>query len=315
MNVQETSGSTTQITSAVQLLERSGIPPEDSLTVPDSPLTFPDGGHFRLEVSGIERLSTLQAMVDEVARRGTFVHRVVAFVAGATLLDKGELTAFAQLAAANQIEVVACPGPRAAWDRGRQAVSAEGKAAGGRVRGSDNLRMLFDDYVRLLECGFRGLLVWDEGVLDMLSGARERGDIPPDTFFKVSVFTGHGNAAAIRVVERLGADSVNPVGDLSRAMLSAIRSVVTIPLDIYAAVYDSFGGMNRLWEAGELARVAAPCYFKLEPGETEKGVYTAWADPTWQAERARDRVRFGQILIELAQRTTPSVAASPTPTV
>jgi len=57
-------------------------------------------------------------------------------------------------------------------------------------------------------------------------------------------------------------------------------------------------------------RHRAPCYFKLEPGESEKGVYTAWADAGWQAERARNRVRFGQILTELAQRTTLQAPAS-----
>lgn len=303
----------TKLATAAQLLTSHGIPPEDSVELPDSPLSFDDGGHFRLEISGIERLSTLEAMLREADARDVFVHRVVAFVAGATLLDRGELTAFAELAAEAGVEVIAVPGPRAAWDLGRQAVTPEGKATGGRVRGSDNLRLLLEDYLRCLQCGFTGLLVWDEGVLDVLARARERGDIPPETKFKVSVFTGHGNAAALRIVESLGADSVNPVGDLSRPMLSAIRSVVSIPLDVYAYVYDSFGGMNRLWEAGELARVAAPCYFKIEPGESEKGVYTAWADPDWQADRARDRVRYGEILTELAHQTSPTVVPSPTP--
>lgn len=306
-------GLSAKLANAAQLLELHGIPPEDSTTLPDSPLTFPDGGHFRLEISGIERLSTLEAMIDESQRRGLFVHRIVAFVAGATLLDRGELKAFAELAGEHGIEVIAVPGPRAAWDLGRQAVTQEGKAAGGRVRGSDNLRMLLEDYLRCLEAGFTGLLVWDEGVLDILATARARGDIPRETKLKVSTFTGHGNAAALRLLATLGADSVNPVGDLSRPMLAAIRSVVDIPLDVYAYVYDSFGGMNRLWEAGEIARVASPCYYKMEPGESEKGVYTAWADPAWMAERARDRVRYSEILIELAQRTTPAVAPSPGP--
>jgi hypothetical protein len=307
----ETEG--TNFASARELLEKRGLPYEDATELPHSPLTFADGGHFRVEISGVERLSTLQALVDETTKRDLHVHRAVSFVAGATLLDQGELRAFAELAAEHGIEVIACPGPRAAWDLGRQAVTTEGKATGGRVRGSDNLRLLFEDYLRLFECGFRGILVWDEGVLDTLAKARDAGDIPSDTVMKVSVFTGHGNAAALRLVESLGADSVNPVGDLSRPMLAAIRSVLTIPLDVYAFVYDSFGGINRYWETGELARVAAPCYFKIEPGENEKGVYTAWADPAWLDARVRDRVRHAAIMHELAARTTPTVKASPPP--
>jgi len=299
--------------SARELLERQGLPPEDSNDLPDSPLRFDDGGHYRIEISGIERLSTLQALVDEATERELHIHRAVSFVAGATLLDQGELRAFAELAAEHAIEVIACPGPRAAWDLGRQAASQEGKATGGRVRGSDNLRLLLEDYLRLFDCGFRGILVWDEGVLDILSQSRAAGHIPPDTVMKVSVFTGHGNAASMRIVESLGADSINPVGDLPRSMLSSIRSVLRIPLDVYAFVYDSFGGMNRYWETGEIARVASPCYFKIEPGENEKGVFTAWADEDWLARRARDRVRHAAIMHELAARTTPAVQASPPP--
>ena len=306
-------GEDTTLASAQELLEKRGLPFEDATELPDSPLTFDDGGHFRIEISGVERFSTLQALVDEATKRGLHVHRAVSFVAGATLLDQGELRAFAELAAEYDVEVIACPGPRAAWDLGRQAVTAEGKASGGRVRGSDNLRLLLEDYLRLFDCGLRGILVWDEGVLDILAKARGAGDIPPETVMKVSVFTGHGNAAALRIVESLGADSVNPVGDLSRPMLAAIRSVLKIPLDVYAFVYDSFGGMNRYWETGEIARVAAPCYFKIEPGENEKGVYTAWADPEWLDARVRDRVRHAAIMHELAARTTPAVKASPPP--
>ena len=97
------------------------------------------------------------------------------------------------------------------------------------------------------------MLVWDEGVLDILVKARAAGDVPTDSAYKVSVYTGHANPASIRILEELGADSLNPVGDLSRPMLGAIREAVTIPLDIWAITFDSFGGMNRLWEAGEIA--------------------------------------------------------------
>lgn len=302
-----------RMATARELLSNLGLPTEDSTELPDSSLTFDDGGHYRIEISGVERLSTLECLIDEARTRGIHVHRAVAFVSGATLLDTGELRAFAELAAENAIEVIAVPGPRAAWDLGRQAATPEGKAAGGRVRGADNLRLLLEDYLRCFECGLRGVLVWDEGVLDILARARETGGIPPETTIKVSVFTGHGNPAALRIVESLGADSVNPVGDLSRPMLSAIRATIDIPLDVYAFVYDSFGGMNRYWESGEIARVAAPCYFKIEPGETEKGVYTAWADAAWLGDRVRDRVRHAAIIHELVARTTPAVRPSPPP--
>lgn len=303
----------TPVTGGSAILARQGLPASDDYALTSSPLSFSDGGRYRIEISGVERLSTLEALLLESARQNVFIHRVVAFGGGATLLDQGELRAFAELAAENAIEVIACPGPRTGWDTGRQALSAEGTTAGRRVRGVDNLRYLLDDYLRIFSCGLRGVLVWDEGVLDILSKARAAGDIPADAVFKVSVYTGHANPAAVKVLQGLGADSLNPVGDLSRPMLAAIRSVVTIPLDIWAITFESFGGMNRLWEAGDIARVAAPCYFKIEPGESEAVMYNSWIDEKYHEDLIRHKVRHAAILNELAAVTNGDVSPSPRP--
>ncbi|MBV9607265.1 MAG: hypothetical protein JO027_19270 [Solirubrobacterales bacterium] len=309
----ETNGDRSSARRAGAILAAQGLPAQDDYALGDSPGRFEDGGHFRLEISGVERLSTLEALIDEADRRELHIHRVVAFGAGATLLDRGELRAFAELAAERQIDVVACPGPRGGWDTGRQSLTDEGALAGRRVRGADNLRFLIDDYLRLFDCGLHGVLVWDEGVLDILAKARASAAIPPEARFKVSVYTGHANPAAIRILEELGADSLNPVGDLSRPMLAAIRSVVRIPLDIWAITFDSFGGMNRLWEAGEIAAVAAPCYFKIEPGNSESDMYTAWADPDFHARLVRHKVRHASILLELGAQTSPHIRPSSRP--
>jgi hypothetical protein len=293
-----------------RLLSGQGLPSSDDYGLKASPHRFDDGGHFRLEVSGVERLATLEALLDEADSEAVFIHRIVAFGAGATLLDRGELKAFAELAAEREIDVVACPGPRSGWDSGRQVLTPEGMYSGRRVRGVDNLRYLLDDYVRLFECGFSGVLVWDEGVLDILVKARAAGDVPADAGYKVSVYTGHANPASIRILEQLGADSLNPVGDLSRPMLGAIRQAVKIPLDVWAITFDSFGGMNRLWEAGEIAAVAAPCYFKVEPGDSEGSMYVSWEEPTAQDAAIRNKVRHAKILLELAERTSPEVQVS-----
>ena len=298
------------VSTGASILASQGLPAADDYGLAASPKRFEDGGHFRLEISGVERLRTLEALLDEADAHDLFIHRIVAFGAGATLIDQGELRAFAELAAEREIDVIACPGPRTGWDRGRQALTEEGSISGRRVRGVDNLRFLLDDYLRIFESGFKGVLVWDEGVLDVMSKARERGDIPTDASFKVSVYTGHANPASIRILEQLGADSLNPVGDLSRPMLAAIRGAVTIPLDVWAVVFESFGGMNRLWEAGEIAAVAAPCYFKVEPGDSEGAMYVSWEKPTAQDAAIRNKVRHANILLELAERTSPEIHAS-----
>jgi hypothetical protein len=156
-------------------------------------------------------------------------------------------------------------------------------------------------------------LVWDEGVLDILNKARDAGHIPADAKFKISVYAGHANPASIRILQDLGADSVNPVGDLSRPMLAAIRNSVDVPLDVWAETFESFGGMNRLWEAGDIARVAGPVCFKIEPGESEAVMYNGWVRPEFHAELIRHKVRHAAILNELVQTNAPDVAVSPKP--
>ncbi|CAN3127222.1 hypothetical protein ACNUDN_04885 [Mycobacterium sp. smrl_JER01] len=295
------------------ILASQGLLSADDYTLAPSTKSFADGGSYRLEISGVERLSTLEALLDEAARQDVFIHRIIAFGGGTTLLNTGELRDVAVLAAENDIELIAVPGPRTGWDLGRQALSTEGQAGGRRVRGLDNVRYLLDDYLRIFSTGIRGVLVWDEGVLDILNKARDAGHIPADAKFKISVYAGHANPAAIKILQELGADSVNPVGDLSRPMLAAIRRAVDIPLDVWAETFESFGGMNRLWEAGDIARVAGPVYFKVEPGESEAVMYNGWVRPEFHEDLIRHKVRHAAILNELASSSAPDVAVSPRP--
>lgn len=295
------------------ILVSQGLLSADDYSLAPSTKAFDDGGQYRLEISGVERLSTLEVLLEEAAAQDVFIHRVIAFGGGTTLLNTGELRDVATLAAENGIELIAVPGPRTGWDLGRQALSTEGQAGGRRVRGLDNVRYLLDDYLRIFSTGIRGVLVWDEGVLDVLNKARDAGHIPADAKFKISVYAGHANPASIRILQQLGADSVNPVGDLSRPMLAAIRRNVDVPLDIWAETFESFGGMNRLWEAGEIARVAGPVYFKIEPGESEAVMYNGWIRPEFHEELIRHKVRHAAILNELARSSVPDVVVSPRP--
>ena len=118
-----------RMATARELLSNLGLPTEDSIGLPDSRLTFDDGGHYRIEISGVERLSTLECLIDEARTRDIHVHRAVAFVSGATLLDTGELRAFAELAAENAIEVIAVP-----WPAGRLGPRASSRHARGQGR-------------------------------------------------------------------------------------------------------------------------------------------------------------------------------------
>ena len=148
-----------------EALEKIGIPGRDLYDLPTSTKRFPDGAHYRIEISGIERLSTLEGLVEEMEERNVPVHRIIGVVMGATLLPKDELTEYAKLAAEKKIEVILTPGPRTTWDTGRQVITPEGALSGLRYRGSDQLVYVISDIMRAIDIGFRGFLVVDEGLL------------------------------------------------------------------------------------------------------------------------------------------------------
>jgi len=293
-----------------EALEKIGIPGRDLYDLPSSTKRFPDGCHWRVEISGVERPSTLQALIEESKKRDVPVHRLISTVMGSTLLPRDELTEFAELAAEAEMEVIITPGPRAPWDVGRQVATPEGALSGIRYRGSDQLSYVIADIMRSIEIGFRGFLVVDEGLLWALNQLKKIGTIPKDVKFKISIFTGHANPAGARVLEDLGADTFNPLADLSLPMFAAIRKTIDIPMDIHVYLFDSFGGFNRFYECPEFARIAAPCYFKIEPGTSVSALYKPWSSPEGLAFLAREKVKYADIIRELVERHCPEVKLS-----
>jgi len=295
-------------------MERAGVPGRDAYDLPTSDKRFPDGAWYRMEISGVERPQVLEALIDEMHQREMPVHRLISTVMGATLLDDAELRDFAQLAAEARCEVIMTPGPRSGWDVGRQLVTPEGALSGLRYRGSDQLSYVIADMMRCIEIGFRGFLVIDEGLLWLLNQLKKNGDIPEDVIFKVSIFAGHASAAGATVLQMLGASTFNPVGDLSLPQLASIRQAVDIPLDLHIYLSDSFGGFNRFYDGPEMARVCAPCYFKIEPGPSlaagPAAIYKPWTSPAFLAEMAREKVKYAQIIHELVQASFPEATLS-----
>jgi hypothetical protein len=293
-------------------MEKEGIPGRDAYQLPTSQKTFPDGANYRIEIAGVERASTMEAMIDEARKRNLAVHRVIAAVGGSTYCDFAELTAMAQMAREEKIEVVMTVGHRKGWDVGaRESATLEGALQGFRLRGSDHISYHIADIMRSIEAGHRGFLVYDEGVLYLLNKMRQEGMIPPETIFKFSVFGGYCSAAGAKVIESMGANSMNPSSDVSLPILGGIRQTVDITLDVYIIIVDSFGGMFRAYEAPEIARIASPCYFKFEPGTSEADIYKPWVTEAWHQGLIREKVKIAAIVQEIMQRHAPELKVSP----
>jgi len=293
-------------------MEKEGIPGRDAYELPTSQKTFPDGANYRIEIAGVERASTMEAMIDEAHKRNLAVHRVIAAVGGSTYCDVAELRAMAQMAREEKIEVVMTVGHRKGWDVGaRESATAEGALQAFRLRGSDHISYHIADIMRSIEAGHRGFLVYDEGVLYLLNKMRQEGIIPPEAIFKFSVFGGYCSAAGARVIESMGANSMNPSSDVSLPILGGIRKTVDITLDVYIIIVDSFGGMFRAYEAPEIARIASPCYFKFEPGTSESDIYKPWVTEEWHQGLIREKVKIASIVQEIMQRHAPELKVSP----
>lgn len=244
-----------------QWLNRVGLK-HDFSKIPESVLFFPDGGTFRIEIPEVENAEVLHAMILTADKYGVPVHRVSQGT-GITKLSDNELKDIAMLGRENSIEVFLFMGVRGENGLGAYARSDGGGSAKKRLQGISQLVHALEDVHRALEAGIRGFLVSDEGLLDVLSDLRQSGEVPADVALKTSVSMGHGNPASVKVLEKLGADSVNLPVDLPLEALAAIRQAISVPVDQYIEAPRTFGGSMRLYDIPDIVRIASPVNLKF----------------------------------------------------
>lgn len=297
------------MSSSRQLLAGLGLPAADAHDLPDSPKRFADGGQWRLEIPSTEGPESLRAVIDAAAGHGLRVHRV-SQGSGIMLQTDAEIVELVELGRAHDIEVSLFVGPRASWDVGAQATTSSGGLVGMSLRGADQLGYALDDVVRGCELGLRSVLVSDLGQLAVLGRLRDAGDLPADLVLKVSVSLPAANPASARLLEDLGATTINLPVDLTLAQLGAIRAAVDVPLDLYIETTDDFGGLLRYHEIPEIVRVAAPVYLKFAV-RNSPGLYPSGEHLREVAlATARERVRRAAIGLALLERNAPGAVMS-----
>lgn len=227
-----------------------------------SALRFPDGANFRIEIPSVEGPKVLAAVLDEAKSRGVTVNRV-SQGSGAMLHTEAELREMSRIASDAGLEISLFIGPREEWGISAMSRGPEGAALNGSVRGMRQLRYAVEDSMRAIECGIRGLLIADLGLLQVLNQARQKNQIPKDVVFKISVMKAPSNPATLKVLEDLGADTVNLPTDLTLAELAEMRSASTLPIDLYVEAPDSLGGVVRGNEIADLVSVSSPLYVKF----------------------------------------------------
>ena len=295
---------------AQSILHAQGLPVRDANELPASAKRFADGGQYRIEIPSCEGPAAMRAVIAEATERTVAIHRV-SQGSGIMLQTDAEIRDMLALGREHKMEVCLFVGPRANWDTGVQASTLGGRVLGSSLRGADQLAFGVEDVLHGAALGLRSILVADLGHLKVLGEMKRRGDLPADFVLKVSVTLAAANPASARLLEDLGATSINLPVDLPLAHIAAIRQAIDAPIDFYVEAPDDFGGTVRHYETAALVRVGAPIYLKyglrnspgLYPsGQHQEGLVVALS---------RERVRRAAIGLALLQRHYPEAIASP----
>lgn len=290
-----------------ELLNQVGIATPADL--PASAKRFADGAHYRIEIPSVEGPTVSDAVTDEASKRGLRIHRV-SQGSGVTMLTKDERRAWVSSAAANELEVSLYIRPTASWGTGAAWMSNTGGPLAGQVQGVAQLAAALDQVKRAVEAGFRSVLITDLGVLSAVNELRSAGELPADLSIKIGVQMAVANPLTARIVEQLGAQTINVPSDISLVDLAAIRQLVNAPIDIYIESPDDLGGFVRTHEIADIVRVAAPVYLKFglrnAPGLYPSGSHTE----ELACKLARERVRRAQLGLELLHELAPELTTT-----
>ncbi len=277
--------------------------------LPASAQRFPDGAHYRIEIPSVESPDALEAALQEADRQQVSIQRV-SQGSGIMMLTDEEIGRMARLSRDAKIELSLFVGPRAGWDVTPQPLTAAGKVIGGSLRGAAQLAYAVEDVQRACALGIRSVLVADLGLVSILNDLKKSGALPANLVLKISILLSVPNPATARVLESLGAGTINVSPDLSLAQLAELRAAVSAPLDVYVEVPDNFGGYVRTYEVPEMIRVAAPLYVKMglrnspdiyPVGEHLKAVSLAMT---------RERLHRARLVVDTIRRHFPEAVAS-----
>jgi hypothetical protein len=290
------------MTTARDVLRSFNLPARDAYDLPASAKRFPDGAAYRVEIPSCEGPKALRAVIDEAAARKVKIHRI-SQGSGIMLQTDDEIREMLALGAQHDIEICLFVGPRANWDTGSQAASTAGRVLGASLRGADQLAYGIDDVLHGVRLGLKSILVADLGQLQIFGAMKNAGDLPPDFVLKISVTLAAANPATARLMEDLGATSINLPVDLSLPQIAAIRQSIDAAIDFYMESPDDFGGAVRHYETADVVRIAAPVYLKYGLRNAPP-LYPSGAHlEATVVALSRERVRRAAIGLAILERT------------
>jgi len=271
-------------------------------THPTSPARFPDGSAYHIEIPSVEGPEALRMVLATADELGVRVHRI-SQGSGIMMQTDAEIREMVEIGNQHDVEICLFVGPRGEWDTGVQASSKGGRAVAPTLRGAEQLIAGIEDVRHGCELGLRCVLVADVGQLWLLGKMRDSGLLPADLRIKVSASLPASNPATARLMQDLGADTINVPVDLSVAQLAELRAAIDVPIDMYIEAPDDFGAPLRYYEVPEIVRVAAPVHLKFAV-RNSKGIYPYGHHLRDHAlDTARERVRRAALAIQILERT------------
>jgi len=288
-------------------LRRLGLEP---MTAPTASMKrFPDGAEFRLEIPSVEGPRVLAEVIKAAAAAGVVINRV-SQGSGGMLLTKAELGEMADLASEAGMEVALFIGPRAGFDTGGLVRATGGAVHYGAVRGLRQVAYAVADVERCVQAGIRSFLVADLGLLAVLVDLQRSGDLPAEIVWKISAYLASSNASTLKVLERMGAGTVNVASDITLTQLAEMRAHVDIPIDLYLETPDAMGGIVRGHEIADFVEAGAPLYVKMGL-RNARGVYPGGAHLDGDAmAMAREKVHRCAVALEWLERERPGSVQS-----
>ena len=287
-----------------EYVKKLGLPAGDLYDMPSSAARFPDGGAFRIEVPTVNTAEAVCALLDTATKNNITINRVTETY-GMFRHTCAEIKEYCRLCNEYGAELLLSVGPRATYDTGATVLSPQGARISYRLRGMEQVLRAVEDIKRGYDLGCRGFLIYDEGMLWLVGQMRKDGALPKDIIFKTSAHLGQCNPCSFKLLESLGADSINPVRDLQIPMIAALRAAVKVPLDVHTDNPPASGGFIRVYEAPEIVRVAAPVHCK-----TGNSVVAGHGQLTSASDGKKMAVQ-ASIVVEMVSKYSPELTQSP----
>ena len=275
----------------------------------DHGTSFPDGAAFRIEIPSVEGPKVLEAVLRAAEAEGITVNRV-SQGSGAVLMRAVELRDMAQAALEAGVEVCLFVGPRERYGIGAHARSEDGRAHGDQVRGLRQISYALEDVLRATEEGIRSFLVADLGLLRAVTQAQAQGALPAGLVWKVSAAMSPSNPVTIKLLEDLGASTVNIPADATLAELAEMRAAVSIPIDLYVEAPDPLGGVVRGQELGDLIKAGAPLYAKFGLRNAQAVYPSGHHLEAVACANAVEKVHRAAVALEWLERLSPGLVQS-----